>query len=158
MSKIKEMKKTRSVTFRVHASLLDALEGAINSLPYKPTMTAAIERGMELALEEIQRMSLAPRSVEKAETITTTSEPQLTSAKARQEEESDDGAMNIGTGSWISAAQVRLRYNISDMTLYRWSTDESLNFPRPMKINKRKFFRIEELNEWDKRISTRSAH
>jgi predicted DNA-binding transcriptional regulator AlpA len=53
---------------------------------------------------------------------------------------------------------VKLRYNISEMTLYRWERDEALNFPQPMRIKKRKFFRVEELDLWDKSISAAPSH
>lgn len=136
MSKIQKMQNSRSITFRVRAGLLEALEEAIKSLPYKPTMTAAIERGMELAIDEITRATPADAA------------PNAFVATHQ----------DIGSGSWVSAADVRLRYNISDMTLYRWEKDDALNFPQPLRIKRRKFFRVEELDTWDKGISAMPSH
>jgi predicted DNA-binding transcriptional regulator AlpA len=136
MSKIKKIQNSRSITFRVRTSLLERLEDAIKTLPYKPTMTAAIERGIELAIDEITRAT--PVEVAPPAFVAT--------------------HQDIGSGSWVSAGDVKLRYNISEMTLYRWERDEALNFPQPMRIKKRKFFRVEELDLWDKSISAAPSH
>ncbi|TPE53226.1 helix-turn-helix transcriptional regulator [Amaricoccus solimangrovi] len=37
---------------------------------------------------------------------------------------------------------------ISDMTLHRWLSDPALNFPRPVYIRKRRFWREAELLAW----------
>ena len=51
----------------------------------------------------------------------------------------------------LTAAQTRARYgNISDMTLWRWLNNSDLGFPRPIIINRRRFFNEEELNEFDR--------
>jgi predicted DNA-binding transcriptional regulator AlpA len=55
------------------------------------------------------------------------------------------------TTTYLSAAQVRTRYGgISDMTLWRWLQDETLRFPRPEWIRRRRFWRADTLAEWDR--------
>lgn len=49
----------------------------------------------------------------------------------------------------LSASYVReLCGGISDMTMWRWLNDENLNFPRPVMIQRRRFWREAELIEW----------
>ena len=44
---------------------------------------------------------------------------------------------------FLTAKQVRARFGgISDMSLWRWLQDEQLGFPRPLIINRRRFFVI----------------
>jgi len=51
---------------------------------------------------------------------------------------------------YLSAAQVRRRYgDISDTSLWRWSRDEKLNFPKPVYINGRRFWDDELLDQFD---------
>ena len=51
---------------------------------------------------------------------------------------------------YFSAAQVRKRYaNVSDMWIWRRLHDES-GFPKPIVMNKRRYWRHSELVEWEK--------
>lgn len=58
---------------------------------------------------------------------------------------------------FITASQVRSRFgNISDMTLWRWLRDEQLRFPRPLVIQRRRFFRLDQIEEFEqKRVAAR---
>jgi predicted DNA-binding transcriptional regulator AlpA len=58
---------------------------------------------------------------------------------------------------YLTATQVKARYKISEMTLWRWLRDEALAFPRPMVINRRKFFKENELVEWERKRSREAA-
>jgi predicted DNA-binding transcriptional regulator AlpA len=52
---------------------------------------------------------------------------------------------------YLTAAQVRSRYGgMSDMCLWRWLRDERLNFPRPLIINGRRYWRLRELIAWER--------
>ena len=52
----------------------------------------------------------------------------------------------------ITAAEVRARFGgISDMTLWRWLDDAALGFPRPAYIQRRRFFRETEIEEFIER-------
>jgi len=51
---------------------------------------------------------------------------------------------------YLNAAQVRTRYGgVSDMALWRWLHDEDLKFPKPLRINGRRFWNERELTAWD---------
>ena len=52
---------------------------------------------------------------------------------------------------YLTAPQVCQRYNISDMSLWRWLNNPALGFPQPLKINRRRYFREAELIEWERR-------
>lgn len=56
--------------------------------------------------------------------------------------------MNTST-PLLTSADVMTRYSISDMTLHRWLKNQSLKFPRPLVINRRRFFRSEDLAAWE---------
>ena len=49
----------------------------------------------------------------------------------------------------VSAATVRdLCGGVSDMTLWRWLNDRDMNFPEPVYIQKRRYWRETELDAW----------
>lgn len=53
---------------------------------------------------------------------------------------------------FLTAAQVRARYGgISDMSLWRWLHDPDLAFPRPLRVNRRRFWKLVELEAWERR-------
>ena len=57
-----------------------------------------------------------------------------------------------------TAASVRARYDdISDMTLWRWLQDEELDFPKPILIKGRRYWRLSDLDTWDKAQAASSA-
>ena len=48
-------------------------------------------------------------------------------------------------------SQVRQRYGgISAMTLWRWDSDPALGFPKPVRINNRKYRSEDELDAFDR--------
>jgi predicted DNA-binding transcriptional regulator AlpA len=59
----------------------------------------------------------------------------------------------------ISSATVRARYGgdrpISDMSLWRWLKDPDLNFPKPIVIQRRRFWRLAELRAWERQREAR---
>lgn len=49
----------------------------------------------------------------------------------------------------IPAAMVReICGGVSDMTLWRWLNDPTLNFPRPIYIGNRRYWREADILEW----------
>jgi hypothetical protein len=52
--------------------------------------------------------------------------------------------------SMIPAVAVRARYKISNMTLCRWLRREGLEFPKPVSVNGRRFWRLDDLVNWEK--------
>jgi predicted DNA-binding transcriptional regulator AlpA len=57
--------------------------------------------------------------------------------------------MHSNHPTFLTAGQVRARYSVSDMSLWRWLRDETLCFPHPMRINGRRFWRLSELEAWE---------
>jgi predicted DNA-binding transcriptional regulator AlpA len=51
--------------------------------------------------------------------------------------------------SYLPGPKVNSRYDISTMTRWRWEHNETLNFPKPLTINRRKFWRLSELVSWE---------
>jgi predicted DNA-binding transcriptional regulator AlpA len=54
------------------------------------------------------------------------------------------------TDSLLPARQVCERYKIVGQTLDRWLADERLNFPQPLIINKRRYFKERLLQSWER--------
>jgi len=50
---------------------------------------------------------------------------------------------------YLPAGQVRSRYGVSDMSLWRWLRDEALAFPQPLKIHNRRYWKLSELQAWE---------
>jgi hypothetical protein len=55
-----------------------------------------------------------------------------------------------GTTQLLPARKVQERFAIADRTLDKWLVNKGLNFPRPLYINRRKYFRLCELVEWER--------
>lgn len=54
------------------------------------------------------------------------------------------------TKRYIPDREVAARYGVSAMTLWRWDRDPSLAFPRPLRINRRKYRDEDELVAWER--------
>lgn len=50
----------------------------------------------------------------------------------------------------LTARDVRDRYNISDVTLWRWERETGLGFPAPVRVRRRKYWRLGELLEFER--------
>ena len=55
----------------------------------------------------------------------------------------------------LPATPVRARYGVSDMTIFRWLNDEKLGFPKPIRINGRRYWRLAELQAFEDRQSSK---
>ena len=60
-------------------------------------------------------------------------------------------------GDWVRAAEVPARFGISTRTLERWLRDKSLGFPRPAKINGRRYFSNRKLRAFKAGLEARSV-
>ena len=60
-------------------------------------------------------------------------------------------ALDPAAEQLVPDPMVERRYNISGMTLTRWDRDESLGFPKPIWIRSRKYRRLSELLEFERR-------
>ena len=55
----------------------------------------------------------------------------------------------------LPAPQVLGRYQVSDMTLFRWLKDERLTFPQPIRINGRRYWRLADLQAFEIRQASK---
>lgn len=60
---------------------------------------------------------------------------------------------------WSPASAVRIRYGgISDMTLWRWTRDPELDFPKPAYIGRYRYWDDDELDAFDEaKLAAREA-
>lgn len=54
-------------------------------------------------------------------------------------------------GPYLPTKAVCERYQIVDRTLDRWLDTPTMEFPRPLVINRRRYFSDPELTEWERR-------
>jgi predicted DNA-binding transcriptional regulator AlpA len=57
---------------------------------------------------------------------------------------------NDETTQYLAGHQVRKRYGISEQSLWRWLRNESLGFPKPIYINRIRYWTLCELVEWER--------
>ncbi len=51
----------------------------------------------------------------------------------------------------LTGPQVCARFgSISGMTLWRWLQNPSLDFPRPLVINRRRYWRLADIEGWER--------
>ncbi len=58
---------------------------------------------------------------------------------------------------WLTAAQVARRYSISAMALWRWLHDSQLGFPAPIKVRDRNYFRLADIEAWEREAASAAA-
>jgi hypothetical protein len=52
--------------------------------------------------------------------------------------------------SYLPATRVAQRYNVCRKTLHRWNDDASLDFPKALDIRGRLFYRVRDLETWER--------
>jgi hypothetical protein len=52
-------------------------------------------------------------------------------------------------GQMLPTKSVRERYQVNQRTIDRWLDDEKLNFPRPILVNNRRYFPLDQLEAWE---------
>ncbi len=57
---------------------------------------------------------------------------------------------NDSNGNFLSARKVWERYSVTSMTLHRWLQNEQLGFPKPLYIGRFRFWRLDDLEAWEK--------
>ena len=55
------------------------------------------------------------------------------------------------TGSRLTTNKVAERYSVTTRSIERWEEDPKLCFPRPLVINKRKYWAVVDLVTWERR-------
>jgi predicted DNA-binding transcriptional regulator AlpA len=60
---------------------------------------------------------------------------------------------------WADAAEVKARYSVSDMTLWRWEKDPRVEFPAPVKLgaNGKNYWWLPRLIAWEASRAARST-
>ena len=59
---------------------------------------------------------------------------------------------------YLPDPQVCRRYGVSAMTLWRWDHDPRINFPKPIRINRRKYRDEAELEAWERFRAAATSH
>jgi len=58
-------------------------------------------------------------------------------------------ASTLDDEALLTSAQTRARVGgVSTMCLWRWQRDERVQFPQPIKINNRNYWRVGDLRSW----------
>ena len=70
---------------------------------------------------------------------------QILQRLARLEAAAGDDDQKLGTNA------VATRYDTTTRTIDRWTKDPALDFPRPMVVNRRKLWSLNELKQWDRK-------
>lgn len=59
---------------------------------------------------------------------------------------------------YLSSNQVRKRYGeTSDMSFWRWLNNAKMNFPKPIFIQRRRFWRLSDLVQWERQRAKDAA-
>jgi predicted DNA-binding transcriptional regulator AlpA len=69
----------------------------------------------------------------------------------------DGASKRLANKTYLTATQVKDRYKISEMTLWRWMRQEDMGFPSPLVIGRRRLFDEAELIAWDRQKSVKPA-
>ena len=59
---------------------------------------------------------------------------------------------------YLPDPQVCHRYGVTSMTLWRWDHDPRVNFPKPIRINRRKYRDEAELEAWERGRAATAQH
>ena len=54
------------------------------------------------------------------------------------------------TDEFLTGPQVQRRYQRSHVSIWRWRHDPDLNFPRPLRINRLLYWRLSDLEAWER--------
>jgi len=57
----------------------------------------------------------------------------------------------------LKSSDVRARYRVTDMALWRWVNHPTMGFPQPIYINRRRYWREADLDAFDARCEKASA-
>jgi hypothetical protein len=54
------------------------------------------------------------------------------------------------TGPKLPTVKVAARYGVTTRSIERWEEDPELRFPRPLRINQRKYWSLTALESWER--------
>jgi predicted DNA-binding transcriptional regulator AlpA len=63
----------------------------------------------------------------------------------------------VTDGPLLPARQVWLRFGVCDRTIDRWLAQPGLGFPRPIIVNRRRYFRLQEIEGWERSRAAANA-
>jgi predicted DNA-binding transcriptional regulator AlpA len=63
----------------------------------------------------------------------------------------------IERGKFIPSRDLRERYRVSDMSIWRWLRNDELAFPKPTIINGRRYWLIDDLEQWERARAAQAA-
>ena len=58
----------------------------------------------------------------------------------------------ISGDRFLPTSEVCRRYHVCDRTIERWLADDRLGFPKPMVVNRRRYWSAESLHEFERRL------
>ncbi|WP_372783487.1 helix-turn-helix transcriptional regulator [Phenylobacterium sp.] len=58
--------------------------------------------------------------------------------------------MNTTTDTRLPTKALMERFGVSDRTVDRWLQDDALNFPQPLVINRRRYWSLQEIEQWER--------
>lgn len=67
-------------------------------------------------------------------------------------------SMNKIASEFVTSIDVCNRYGVTTMTLWRWLNNDNVNFPKPIYINRRRYFRISDVLEWESKRENGGAN
>jgi predicted DNA-binding transcriptional regulator AlpA len=65
--------------------------------------------------------------------------------------------MDQNEAVWLTATQLSRRFSISLMALWRWVNDPNLGFPAPLKIRERNYWRLAEIEDWERAAAAKNT-
>jgi hypothetical protein len=57
----------------------------------------------------------------------------------------------------LPTRMIKERYGVGQRTVDRWIVDETLGFPQPTMINRRRYFALDQLENWERERATIKA-
>lgn len=66
-------------------------------------------------------------------------------------------SLNIKPRELVPVVVVRREFGVSEMSIFRWLNDASLNFPRPILIRNRRYFWRSEIERFKDRMAGASV-
>ena len=63
----------------------------------------------------------------------------------------------LDSAVYIPGPQVCRRYQRTDMTIHRWLNDPEMNFPRPFYFGRYRYWKIEELEAWEREQAAKQS-
>ena len=70
----------------------------------------------------------------------------------------ESNSINAAVERYVTTRDLMERRNVCDRTIDRWLEDSKLNFPKPQRINKRRYWKLSEIVAWERERDTTAPH